>query len=227
MSICILKHIEKKYRNGEEIEPLIDIDLEVDRGEFIIIKGPSGTGKSTLLYVIGTLLQADSGELYIDGQNVSDLSDTEKTELRASKIGFMFQDSNLIQALTLRENLDFTVMIGNKIDKEHRKGAARSNEFLDKLGLLDRANYLPHQLSGGQRRRAMIARALINSPEIILADEPTNDLDNKWSSEVMSILHEECSRGAAVIMVTHNDGLTGEADKVYRLSDGRLEKVSI
>ena len=87
MSICILKHIEKKYRNGEEIEPLIDIDLEVDRGEFIIIKGPSGTGKSTLLYVIGTLLQADSGELYIDGQNVSDLSDTEKTELRASKIG--------------------------------------------------------------------------------------------------------------------------------------------
>ena len=205
MSICILKHIEKKYRNGEEIEPLIDIDLEVDRGEFIIIKGPSGTGKSTLLYVIGTLLQADSGELYIDGQNVSDLSDTEKTELRASKIGFMFQDSNLIQALTLRENLDFTVMIGNKIDKEHREGAARANDFLDKLGLLDRANYLPHQLSGGQRRRAMIARALINSPEIILADEPTNDLDNKESSEVMSILHEEWSRGAVGIKVTHSE----------------------
>lgn len=226
MSICRLEHIEKKYRNGEEIEPLCDINLEVDRGEFIMIEGPSGTGKSTLLYVIGTLLQADSGELYIDGQNVSDLSDTEKTELRASRIGFMFQDSNLIQALTLRENLDFTVMIGNKINKEHKKGASGADEFLEKLGLLDRANYLPHQLSGGQRRRAMIARALINSPDIILADEPTNDLDNKWSSEVMTILHEECSRGAAVIMVTHNDRLTNEADKVYRLSDGRLEKLS-
>ena len=221
MKICELKNIEKKYTKGEEVIPLRDINLEADPGDFIAIEGPSGTGKSTLLYVIGTLLKSDEGNLIINGRKVRDLGEAELTDLRASEIGFIFQDSNMIQALTLKENLEFAERIG-----KGRKGyESRAAEYLEKLGLDDRADYLPYQLSGGQRRRAMVARALINSPKLILADEPTNDLDNVWSEKVMALLKEECKKGAAVIMVTHNDKWVEGTDKKYRLSDGVLETV--
>lgn len=223
MSICRLEHIEKKYFNGETIQPLKDINLEINANDFISIEGPSGMGKSTLLYVIGTLLKSDSGKLFIDDVDISSMSDVELTNLRAAKIGFLFQDSNMIQALTLKENLEFAENIGRT--KGEKPAESRVDELLEKFGLSDRATYLPHQLSGGQRRRAMAARALINSPKLILADEPTNDLDDKWAKTIIDMLKEECSKGAAVVLVTHNDKWAKVADKRYSLDEGTLEEM--
>lgn len=221
MKICELRNIGKKYHKGEEVIPLRDINLEVNPGDFIAIEGPSGIGKSTLLYVIGTLLKSDAGELIINGRNTEELSEKELTNLRASEIGFIFQDSSMIQALTLRENLEFA----ERISKGRKGYESKAAEYLEKLGLSDRANYLPYQLSGGQRRRAMVARALINSPKLILADEPTNDLDDAWSETVMKMLKEECKKGAAVIMVTHNDRWADGVTEKYCLSDGVLRAI--
>ena len=218
MEICTLSHIVKKYRMGETVVPLRDIDMTICGGDFIAVEGPSGMGKSTLLYVIGTLLKADEGELLFGGRSVAEMSDKEQTDLRGEKIGFLFQDSNLIQALTLRENLEFAQTLGGK-----RKGdKARVDEMLERLGLSDRANFLPYQLSGGQRRRAMAARALIHSPELILADEPTNDLDEHWAEQIVLLLQEEARRGAAIVMVTHNSKWSAYASTRYRLDDGCL-----
>lgn len=219
--ICELKKIEKKYNKGEEVIPLRDINLEAQSGDFIVIEGPSGTGKSTLLYVIGSLLKSDAGDLIINGRNTAELSEAELTDMRAREIGFIFQDSNMIQALTLKENLEFAERTG-----KGRKGyVSKAEEYLGKLGLDDRADYLPYQLSGGQKRRAMVARALINSPKLILADEPTNDLDEKWAQKVIELLKDECRKGAAVIMVTHNDKWLDDATKKYSLSDGILKSI--
>ena len=216
MEICKLEHIHKDYRMGEIVTPLKDICLSVDNGDFIAIEGPSGIGKSTLLYVMGTLLQSDEGTYSFEGRDVAKLSDGEKSELRAKKIGFLFQDSTLIQALTLRENLIFTQSVGGK--KELKK----VDELLYQFGLEDRADFFPHQLSGGQRRRAMAARALIHNPSLILADEPTNDLDEHWSEEVIRILKEQTDKGTAVIMVTHNSRWAAVATRRMRLEDGIL-----
>lgn len=227
MSICKLEHIEKKYYNGETIQPLKDINIEINEHDFVVIEGPSGMGKSTLLYVIGTLLKSDSGSLTIDGVDTGSMSDVELTDLRAEKIGFLFQDSNMIQALTLRENLEFAENIGKAGEgKSKEVGKSRVDELLEKFGLADRANYLPHQLSGGQRRRAMAVRALINSPRLILADEPTNDLDDKWAGTVIDMLKKECEKGSAVVMVTHNDKWTRGATVKYLLADGTLVKTN-
>ncbi len=217
MTVCKLEHISKNFRNGETITPLKDINLEVNKGDFVVIEGPSGMGKSTLLYVIGTLLKSDSGSQFIDGRNVDEMTDEEQTSLRADKIGFLFQDSNLIQALTLRENLEFAEKISS-IKKED----SHADEYLEKLGLSDRADYLPHQLSGGQKRRAMVARALIKNPMLILADEPTNDLDDAWAGTIVDLLSDCCKNGASVIMVTHNEKWTKKATRRYCLDDGIL-----
>ncbi|MDD5823238.1 MAG: ABC transporter ATP-binding protein [Firmicutes bacterium] len=219
MSICRLENISKSYKMGELVEALTDINLDVNAGDFISIEGPSGTGKSTLLYVIGTLLAPDEGKLYIDGREVSRMSDSEMTRLRGTEIGFIFQDSNLVQALTLRENLEFVQGLYSKKDSEE------IGRVLEALGLSDRADFLPHQLSGGQRRRAMIARALIHQPKLILADEPTNDLDDKWSQQTIDLLKEACKNGAAVIMVTHNSIWAKQAIRRYSLDAGKLSEI--
>lgn len=219
MSICRLENISKSYKMGELVEALTDINLDVNAGDFISIEGPSGTGKSTLLYVIGTLLAPDEGKLYIDGREVSRMSDSEMTRLRGTEIGFIFQDSNLVQALTLRENLEFVQGLYYKKDSEE------IGRVLEALGLSDRADFLPHQLSGGQRRRAMIARALIHQPKLILADEPTNDLDDKWSQQTIDLLKEACKNGAAVIMVTHNSIWAKQAIRRYSLDAGKLSEI--
>lgn len=221
MEVCKLEHIEKNYRMGEVVTPLKDICLTVNSGDFVAVEGPSGTGKSTLLYVIGTLLESDSGSLFIDGQDVSRLSDQEKTVLRSEKIGFLFQDTNLIQALTLRDNLIIAQTLGGK----RKADPARADELLKKLGLEDRAAFYPYQLSGGQKRRAVAARALINNPSLIIADEPTNDLDEHWAAQLMALLKEETQKGAAVIMVTHNSRWTQDATVHYTLDDGILTQI--
>ncbi len=219
MEICRLENVKKEYRMGELVSPLRDINLTVNSGDFIAVEGPSGIGKSTLLYVMGTLLKNDEGSIIIEGTDVSTLSDDAKSELRAEKIGFIFQDSNLVQALTLKENLEFAAQLNKGRDS---RGV---DELLERFGLADRADFLPHQLSGGQRRRAVAARSLIHNPSLILADEPTNDLDEHWSSEIIKIFKEEVARGAAVVMVTHNPVPSQQANRRCRLENGTLTDI--
>ena len=216
MEICKLEHIRKDYRMGEIVTPLKDVSLTVNKGDFIAVEGPSGIGKSTLLYVLGTLLQSDEGVYTFGGENVAKWNDAKKSDFRAKKIGFLFQDSTMIQALTLRENLLFTQGVGGKKDPK------QVDELLYRFGLEDRADFFPHQLSGGQRRRAMAARALIHNPELILADEPTNDLDDHWSQEIIRILKEQTEKGTAVVMVTHNSRWAEAANRRCRLDEGVL-----
>ena len=205
---------------GEIVTPLKDITLTVKEGDFIAVEGPSGIGKSTLLYVMGTLLQSDEGTYTVEGQDVSKWNDAQKSEFRAKKIGFLFQDSTMIQALTLRENLIFTQGVGAKKDLK------KVDELLYRFGLEDRADFFPHQLSGGQRRRAMAARCLIHEPKLILADEPTNDLDDHWSEEIIRILKEQSEKGTAVVMVTHNARWASMATRRLRLEDGILTDIA-
>ena len=219
MEICRLEHVKKEYHMGELVSPLKDICLSVNSGDFIAVEGPSGIGKSTLLYVMGTLLKNDEGSIIIEGTDVSKLSDDQKSELRAQKIGFIFQDSNLVQALTLRENLEFAA----KLSKG--KDSRSVDELLERFGLADRANFLPHQLSGGQRRRAVAARSLIHNPSLVLADEPTNDLDEHWADEIIKIFKEEAARGAAIVMVTHNMITSQQANRRCKLENGVLADI--
>ena len=217
MEICKLEHIHKDYVMGETVSPLKDATLTVSSGDFITVEGPSGIGKSTLLYVMGTMLQWEAGTYTFEGRDVSAMTDNEKSDLRAEKIGFMFQDTNLIQALTLRENLIFAQQVGGKKpDKD------KVDELLMEFDLLDRGDFFPHQLSGGQRRRAMAARCLIHNPLLILADEPTNDLDSIWAEKIIQMLKREAGRGAGVVMVTHNTHWAKQANRRCYLEDGAL-----
>ena len=219
MEICKIEHIHKDYRMGEIVTPLKDVTLTVNKGDFIAVEGPSGIGKSTLLYVMGTLLKPDEGSYTFEGKDVTAFNDSQASEFRAKKIGFLFQDSTMIQALTLRENLIFTQGVGGKKDPK------QVDELLYRFGLEDRADFFPHQLSGGQRRRAMAARALIHNPKLILADEPTNDLDEHWSEEIIRILKEQTETGTAVVMVTHNARWASAATRRLRLEDGVLTDI--
>jgi putative ABC transport system ATP-binding protein len=218
MEICRLENVSKTYLMGEEVHPLQNVSLAVNSGDFISIEGPSGIGKSTLLYVMGSLLKPDEGKLCLDNQDVSLLSDRQLTALRAEKIGFVFQETNLIQALTLQENLEFAQARGKKTKTDSQEIIT----LLERMGLADRRDFLPYQLSGGQRRRAMVARALINHPALILADEPTNDLDDFWANEIVKLFAEAVKKGSAVVMVTHNIRWVVEASIQYRLEHGNL-----
>ena len=210
---------------GLVITPLGGIAIHssviVKDGGAVLCLGESGTGKSTLLSVMGLLLEKDGGSYTFDGKDTAGLSDDEKTDIRAKKIGFLFQDTNLIQALTLRENLLFAQTLGGSRAADEKKADA----MLDKLGLIDRAGFLPYQLSGGQRRRAMAARCLIHSPELILADEPTNDLDDEWAAKVVELLAEAAQKGAGVVMVTHNSRWTAAAALKYKMQNRELIKI--
>lgn len=217
MEICLLENISKTYESDDKVTPLIQVSLSVDSGDFICIEGPSGIGKSTLLYIIGGLLKASSGNVFIDGKCINDMKDNDLTNLRRNKIGFLFQDANLIQALTIEENLIFVQrMCKRKYEPNKVK------DILTCLGLLQKRNCLPSELSGGQRRRAMIACTLIKDPLLILADEPTNDLDDYWAEEIFKILKEYVNLGKAVILVTHNEKWAQKAQQRFVLSEGRL-----
>ena len=219
MEVCRLENVKKTYEAGEKITPIEQVSLSVNSGDFLCIQGPSGIGKSTLLYIMGGLLDASSGNVFIDGKNINVLSDKELTDMRRDKVGFMFQDSNLIQALTIEESLLFVqTMVHKKRDYDKVK------YFLNKLGLWDRRNFLPSELSGGQRRRAMVAVTLIKDPILILADEPTNDLDDYWANEVLALLSEAAANGKSVVLVTHNAVWAEKAHLRFDLSKGTLHK---
>lgn len=223
--LCRLENIRKYYDLGEKIYPVDGISYSINRGDFICIQGPSGVGKSTLMYAIGSLMKVAEGEIYYSVEPISRKTDDELTEIRGNFIGYIFQEANLIKALTLEENLKFISTINRKKFGEEER--ARLESLLERLGLSDYRGHLPQELSGGQKRRAMIAGALIRNPELILADEPTNDLDDHWSMEVMKIFKELSEEGKAVVFVTHNEKWAKCAKEILELEGGKLIQAQI
>ncbi|WP_018213448.1 ABC transporter ATP-binding protein [Desulfitobacterium hafniense] len=218
MSLCRLEKVSKNYEMGEVVCPLNKVSLTVEKGDFLAVEGPSGTGKSTLLYIMSGLLMPSGGEVFLNDHNLHSLADRKVTELRRDLIGFVFQETNLFQALTVEGNLRFAQSVG----KGKKPDEAKIALFLEELGLSARRSFLPSQLSVGQRRRLIIARALINDPQLVLADEPTNDLDEIWAGKVMGLLAGVIQRGGAVVMVTHNSHWAACANRRYLMQEGRL-----
>ncbi|MDU5310869.1 MAG: ABC transporter ATP-binding protein [Dialister sp.] len=220
--IIHLEHIQKSYYIGaEKVSVLRDIQLSVHQGEFISIMGPSGAGKSTLMNILGCLDRPTEGSYLLDGSEVSNLDDNQLAVIRNRKIGFVFQSFNLLPRLSALDNVILPMIYGN-VDKSERK--ARAGKMLASVGLGDRIDYMPSEMSGGQRQRVAIARALVNHPAIIMADEPTGNLDSKSTSEVMEIftgLHES---GKTIILVTHELDVANFATRHVILSDGYISR---
>ena len=215
-----LSGVRRGFRRGPvEVRAVDGIDLVIEPGEFIAIEGPSGSGKTTLLQLLGGLERPTSGELKFDGAELSKLGDKELTRFRAKDIGFVFQNFNLIPTLTAAENVQAAMATG---DLTGAQRVARSLELLESVGLADRAVHLPYNLSGGEQQRVAIARALANNPRVVLADEPTGNLDSETSSEIIDILARLADSGVAVIVVTHATNVAERARRRIRMKDGRL-----
>ncbi|MFR2066750.1 ABC transporter ATP-binding protein [Clostridium sp.] len=219
MTLIEVKNLNKIYGSGEaEVKALKNINLNIEQGEFVAIVGQSGSGKSTLLHLIGGGDISSSGEVIIDGKNIYKLKEKELSILRRRKLGFIFQFFNLIPVLTAQENIEMPVLLDNeKIDKKYM------NELLRILGLEERKNNYPSQLSGGQQQRVSIGRALANKPSIILADEPTGNLDSKNSKEVLELL-KYCAKkyNQTLILITHDINIAKSADRVITIEDGEI-----
>ena len=220
MNIIEMKKINKSFFMGdEEIKAIDNVNFKVEKGEFISIIGPSGSGKSTLMNILGLLDIPDTGEYKIDNVSVAELSDNQLAELRNKKIGFIFQNFNLLQKLNSVENVQVPLIYQGLGNKESSKLAY---ELLEKVGLKGREKHLPTQLSGGQQQRVAIARAIVNTPEIILADEPTGALDSKTSIEIMDMLQELNNQGQTIILITHDINVAKRAKRIVRIADGKL-----
>ncbi|MEW6738704.1 MAG: ABC transporter ATP-binding protein [Nitrospirota bacterium] len=216
--MVILDDIKKSYiLPGRVVEVLKGITLEIKEGEFLSIMGPSGSGKSTLLNLIGCLDRPTSGKYLLDSIDISTLSDNELAEIRNRKIGFVFQTFNLIPRLSAIKNVVLPLLYSGIPSEERNK---RAFELLQKVGLSHRANHLPSELSGGEQQRVSIARALINNPSLILADEPTGNLDSKTGQEIMDIFKSIHKEGATIIMVTHEKSISEHAERIITIKDG-------
>jgi putative ABC transport system ATP-binding protein len=213
--------LTKVYGEGETAVHALDgVSLEIERGEMAAIMGPSGSGKSTLLHLLGALDTPSSGEILLAGQRYDGLGDGELTRLRREKIGFVFQFFNLLPSLTAEENVLLPALIAGRRDEEIRR---RTKELLGRVGLAERAGHLPAELSGGEQQRVSIARALLTEPEIVLADEPTGNLDTRSSGEVLRLLRElNESEGQTLVIVSHDPAAASTAGRVVFLRDGRL-----
>ena len=220
--IIRLKKVDKDYILGDEkIKAVDDVDVIINKGDFIAIVGPSGSGKSTMMNLVGALDLATKGDIFLDDINIEHLHESELAQLRGKKIGFVFQTFNLIPTLTALENV-MLPMIFQKVELEERK--ERATKLLSDLGLGERLKHLPSELSGGERQRVALARALANDPEVILADEPTGNLDSKRSKEVAEMFVKLSKEGKTIILVTHDLDIAKYASKVYKLKDGRIIK---
>lgn len=223
MEILRTENLVKRYSTGNvEINALDGVSFSVDRGEFVAVVGTSGSGKSTLLHMLGGLDTPTSGKVNIEGEDIFALKPDELTVFRRRKIGFVFQSYNLIQSLSVWDNIIFSVCIdGNEIDEKY------VNEVIETLGIGDRLAHMPSQLSGGQQQRAAIARALAAKPSIILADEPTGNLDSVTSQDVMGLLKVSAKKfGQTMIIITHDESIAQMADRIIRIEDGKIVKDS-
>ena len=224
---CIieLKDVYKHYYMGDVVVKAVDgLSIKVNRGEFIAIMGPSGSGKSTSMNLVGSLDVPTKGKIFLDGEDISELSESDLAQIRGKKIGFIFQSFNLIPNLTAKENVMIPMMFQG-VDTFEREKVAE--DLLKLVELSDRMEHYPNELSGGQRQRVAIARALANDPEVILADEPTGNLDTKTGKIVLEFLEKLNKQGKTIIMVTHEPDLAkAHANTVYWLRDGKLEKVT-
>ena len=215
--------LTKTYGEGEiAVHALKELDLQVERGEFVAIMGPSGSGKSTLMNIIGCLDRATSGLYILDGEDVSQLNRDELAGVRNRKIGFVFQSYNLLPRLSARKNVMLPMMYNGFQNWSEDQRSERAADLLDLVGLGDRLNHLPTELSGGQQQRVAIARSLINDPSLILADEPTGNLDTRSSSEILGIFHRLHQQGATIVMVTHDPERARESQRVVNVLDGRV-----
>ncbi|SMP02859.1 putative ABC transport system ATP-binding protein [Desulfurobacterium pacificum] len=228
MALIKLENVRKVFKQGElETEVLKGITLEIERGEFVAIMGPSGSGKSTLMYILGCLDKPTSGKYYLDGKDVLRMTDDELSRLRSRYIGFIFQAFYLIPYLSVIDNVLLpTEYLDSKTKKELFRGVSpkeRAIQLLERLGMKERMDYKPEQLSGGQKQRTAIARALMNSPEIILADEPTGQLDSASGKAVMETFKELNEEGKTVIVVTHDPNVASYAKRVIEIVDGKVK----
>jgi putative ABC transport system ATP-binding protein len=224
MGIIIrLENVSKTYSSGDiEFEAISNLDLSVKKGEFLAIQGPSGAGKSTLMNIIGSLENPSQGKVFFDEEDISIFDESELAQLRGKKLGFIFQNFNLIPSLTSLENVALPFLFQKRSRVE---GYEKAKELLDEVGLSHRFNHIVTKLSGGEKQRVAIARALVNDPEVIIADEPTGNLDSKTGKEIFSLLlNLNKKMGKTVILITHDDKLAKKSERVLRIVDGRLVK---
>ncbi len=219
MAIISLKNITKIYRTKEiETVALENVSLDVEQSEFMSVMGPSGCGKSTLLNIVGLLMEPNQGEVHIDQVRTDKMKDGELAEFRNKTLGFIFQSFHLINSLNVIDNVELPLLYRKSGDKSRSQLA---KEVLQRVGLSNRMKHFPSQLSGGQCQRVAIARALIGKPKIILADEPTGNLDSKTGAEIMNLLHELNKEGTTIVMVTHDEHIAKETGRIVRFFDGR------
>jgi len=219
-SLIRLRGIRRDFRMGSEIlHVLKGIDLTIEKGEYVALMGPSGSGKSTLMNLLGCLDTPTSGEYWLNGADVSVMSDDELAEIRNREIGFVFQTFNLLPRSTALDNVALPLIYAGMSSSER---TARAQEVLTDVGLMDRMTHRPNELSGGQRQRVAVARALVNRPSLILADEPTGNLDTKTSLEIMALFDEIHAQGNTLIVVTHEEDIAQYAHRIIRLNDGQI-----
>ena len=220
MAILKMTDICKDYQQGKEpVRVLKNINLTVEKGDYLAIMGPSGSGKTTLMNLIGCLDVPTSGSYELDGKNLQDLSDDELADIRNKHLGFVFQRFHLLPKMTALDNVALPLLYGDVPLKERRE---RAMEALKSVGLEDRMDFLPNQLSGGQCQRVAIARAMVGKPDLLLADEPTGALDTKSGQQIMEIFRKLSDEGMTIIMITHEPGIAQCADKIYKILDGEL-----
>ena len=220
-----LRDVSKIYQIGDErVHALDHANLHVRPKEFVSVIGPSGSGKSTLMNIIGCLDIADAGEYLLDGMPIEAYSENELAEVRNKKIGFVFQSFNLIPKLSAEENVELP-LIYQKVRKAERQ--ERVKEALERVGLANRAKHLPTELSGGQQQRVAIARAIVTKPSLILADEPTGNLDSKTSKEILAIFQELHEQGNTILLITHDNDIARQAKRIVHILDGRLTEVTL
>jgi putative ABC transport system ATP-binding protein len=225
MNIITIEHIAKIYQVGmEEVHALRDVSLTIDKNEYVAIMGPSGSGKSTLMNILGCLDTPTKGLYTFSGNNVSEMDDNELAAIRNREIGFVFQTFNLLARSDALHNVELPLIYAG-VSREERRERAR--EALEKVGLADRMDHKPNELSGGQRQRVAVARALVTNPSIILADEPTGNLDTKTGEDIMALFEELYSQGNTIILVTHEEYIAEHAKRIIRLRDGLVEKDEI
>jgi putative ABC transport system ATP-binding protein len=219
-AIVVARELRKVYRGGSEVEALKGIDLDIARGELLAIVGPSGSGKTTLLNCLSGLERIDGGAVLVDGKDLAELSDDDRTEYRAKSMGFVFQAFNLLPVLSAVENVEIPMLLLGEGSKQARK---RALETLDQVGLAPRADHRPDRLSGGEQQRVAVARALVHRPAVVFADEPTGNLDSESTQSILDLFLRLNADGQTIVMVTHNPGVAEAAGRTIAMRDGRID----